>query len=584
MSEHVLRRVPTRWDMAAFEAKASLFRLKRAIVELAAHRSVGKCRRGNALIAAPVLARVTSPLWNNLAGSREFALTAGKVQNLRLAIRDIDGVELEAGETFSFWRQVGRTTRRRGFVDGRELREGCLIRNVGGGLCQLSNGLYEAAVNAGLEIVERHAHSRIVPGSRGAHGRDATVFWNYVDLRFRAGEACRIEAKLARGLLEIVIRGQGRPSKEQFRSPLLRRETANDCTTCDETDCHKHDPEIVRETRNLLPTAWLVDACWPEFATLMAAKANKEDALFVPQRLRQTERHAWPRGFCGSETHATFLALRRAFELRRAPRQGRILQSLMLRYDRAIAAHYARRLSHLHTHLVISQSLLPHLWQMGVLGGRSFDVFMERSPIGSLQAALDEAAARYRESPTLADFRAPAELVAAENEALAEARLLYTPHRQLAGLYPGKTEVLDWSIPVSVPPVRRGGRSILFPASALGRKGAYALRDALVGLDVELVVAGGAREHDRGFWGDLDVRELNGAAWPDCLAGVVLPAIVEHQPRALLRALAMGLPVIASEACGLGSMPGVLTISTHDINGLRQEIQRLLSAPVALAA
>ena len=91
-----------------------------------------------------------------------------------------------AGETFSFWKQVGRATRRRGFVAGRELREGCLVANIGGGLCQLSNALYEAALAAGFEIVERHAHSRRVPGSRAALQRDATVFWNYVDLRFRA--------------------------------------------------------------------------------------------------------------------------------------------------------------------------------------------------------------------------------------------------------------------------------------------------------------------------------------------------------------------------------------------------------------
>ena len=115
-----------------------------------------------------------------------------------------------------------------------------------------------------------------------------------------------------------------------------------------------------------------------------------------------------------------------------------------------------------------------------------------------------------------------------------------------------------------------GGRAILFPAPALGRKGAYVLRDALKGLDVELVVTGKARECEGNFWGDISVRET--AAWPAQLAAVVLPAIVEHQPRALLRALAMGLPVIASEACGLGDMPGLTMVPTFDAAGLRRAV------------
>ena len=51
----------------------------------------------------------------------------------------------------------------------------------------------------------------------------------------------------------------------------------------------------------------------------------------------------------------------------------------------------------------------------------------------------------------------------------------------------------------------RGGKAILFPASALGRKGAHALRAAISGLDVEVLVQGGAME-SKGFWGDLPVR------------------------------------------------------------------------------
>jgi hypothetical protein len=329
-------------------------------------------------------------------------------------------------------------------------------------------------------------------------------------------------------------------------------------------------------TINGRPTAWLVDACWPEFATLLAARAGKEDALFLPQRLRKSDRYAWPHGFCGSETRATFTALRRALALRRAPAQGRALQSLMMRYDVALAKSYARGLSYLHTHAIVSQSLLPHLWRAGALAGRSFEVLMERSPISRLQATLNEASSHYPESPTLGDFRAPADLAEAEEEALSEATRIHTPHRQLASYYPGKTELLDWMLPCVAKKSVPGGKTILFPASALGRKGAYALRDAMQGLDGELVVTGRACEHDGEFWKGVRLRQTENGAWPEQVAAVVLPAIVDHQPRALLRAIAMGVPVIATEACGLGDMLGVTIVPAYDVSQLRSSLGALI--------
>ena len=72
-------------------------------------------------------------------------------------------------------------------------------------------------------------------------------------------------------------------------------------------------------------------------------------------------------------------------------------------------------------------------------------------------------------------------------------------------------------------------------------------------------MAGGATEHDGAFWDGLKVRRLDGRM-PERLAAVVLPAVIEHQPRALLHALAAGIPVIATPACGFGERPGVATV------------------------
>jgi hypothetical protein len=61
----------------------------------------------------------------------------------------------------------------------------------------------------------------------------------------------------------------------------------------------------------------------------------------------------------------------------------------------------------------------------------------------------------------------------------------------------------------------------------------------------------------------------------------VLPAYVEHRPRMLLSAIVRGIPVIASEACGLHDLPGVVTVPTGDdqvlATAVREQIQDFAS-------
>jgi glycosyltransferase involved in cell wall biosynthesis len=114
------------------------------------------------------------------------------------------------------------------------------------------------------------------------------------------------------------------------------------------------------------------------------------------------------------------------------------------------------------------------------------------------------------------------------------------------------------------------GTRILFPASALARKGAYEMRQLAQELRLPLVVAGRATEC-AGFWQEVATTPAS----PDALAGVglvVYPAYVEHQPRLLLRALAAGIPVVATVACGLGPQPGLTLVPVGDYAALRQAV------------
>jgi vancomycin resistance protein VanW len=312
--------VPTRVSALVFTAKASVLRARRMLRDIAPGLAPLRHARAATLVHAPVLATMRTPLWASAGGEKDRLLNAGKIQNLRCALRGLDGIEVESGRTLSFWRQVGQPTRRRGYVAGRELREGCMIATIGGGLCQLSNALYDAGLKAGLEIVERHAHTRIVPGSRAAAGRDATVFWNYLDLRMRAPRPFRIEARLTADDLELTIRGYGAEAETPVPD-LFTGLAAHDCLSCGQTNCHRHDPDA--ETASL-PTGWLVDIATPEFSALYRERAKPADNLHLSTRRFGAGARDWP-GIAMEKT-ADLAALRRAFSLRVAPRHttGRV--------------------------------------------------------------------------------------------------------------------------------------------------------------------------------------------------------------------------------------------------------------------
>jgi len=135
-----------------FRSKTTVLQIRRAVHEFT-RNNVTQAHFGDRLIRGPLIAESRTPL-RMTDDEVENLFISGKIHNLRRAIRKLNGLEVGAGEVFSFWTQVGRTSRRKGYVPGRELREGCLILTIGGGLCQLSNALYDAALQAGLQIVE----------------------------------------------------------------------------------------------------------------------------------------------------------------------------------------------------------------------------------------------------------------------------------------------------------------------------------------------------------------------------------------------------------------------------------------------
>ena len=128
-----------------------------------------------------------TPLLRRLRGE-DMALQRSKVTNLRLAAARLDGLTLRPGETLSFWRAVGKPTRRRGYVEGMILRNGRVASGVGGGLCQMTNLLYWMTLHTPLTVTERWRHGYdVFPDSNRTQpfGSGATCFYNYMDLMVR---------------------------------------------------------------------------------------------------------------------------------------------------------------------------------------------------------------------------------------------------------------------------------------------------------------------------------------------------------------------------------------------------------------
>ncbi|MEP7038886.1 MAG: VanW family protein, partial [Acidobacteriota bacterium] len=426
-----------RGQAAVFRVKASLLQLKRGF-ENFLDSKIKHQKISGELNTAPVVAESKTPLWTESADEEQFLL-AGKVHNLRLVAKKLNGLEIPAGEIFSFWKNVGQASRLKGFVVGRELREGCIIPTTGGGLCQISNALYDAALKANFEIIERHAHSQIIPGSLAEQGRDATVFWNYIDLQFRSPNAFRIEAFLGKDHLSIKFKSENKPkkvlqiSRNGAKNNLqASNQNPNSCATCGVESCFRSLKP--KANFNFGKTAFLVDEYSPEFDEYIQKTRGEKDVLFIPldgKRFKKAN-YAWNlQGFARTK-QSLFTTLERSYKSRKLAAQGAQRQKNLLAMYEKLAESYAKNLRYDVLHVVVQQNLLPFLWKSGVLGGRTFDVLMNSLPMREIQKRLDFAVSLHPESATLGDFRADANLLEAETEALQNADKIITPHTEIA--------------------------------------------------------------------------------------------------------------------------------------------------------
>ena len=166
-----------------------------------------------------------TPLLRKLKGA-DMYLQHNKVRNLKLAVERLNGIVIYPGETFSYWKLIGKPTKRKGYLPGIELFYGQVREGIGGGLCQLSNLLYWMALHSPLTVTERYRHSYdVFPDANRTipFGCGATCVYNYRDLMLtnHTGYPFQIKLWLDDTCLHGQILGEVRPS---FTYEIYERE------------------------------------------------------------------------------------------------------------------------------------------------------------------------------------------------------------------------------------------------------------------------------------------------------------------------------------------------------------------------
>ena len=139
-------------------------------------------------VAPTVLASdLAEPVFTETLGSKTTSFSSSssaRKTNITLATKTVNGETgyiLLPGETFSFNDFVGDTTVDKGYAVGIGYEDGEQVETAGGGVCQVTSTLYNAAINAGIEITERFCHS--MPVSYVPRGLDAAVSYGAKNLK-----------------------------------------------------------------------------------------------------------------------------------------------------------------------------------------------------------------------------------------------------------------------------------------------------------------------------------------------------------------------------------------------------------------
>ena len=145
-----------------------------------------------------------------------------RTTNLELACNKINGTVVLSGDTFSYNKVVGARTAGAGYKNAKIYEAGKVVDGIGGGICQISSTLYNAVLNANLEIVERKNHQFVT--SYVEPGMDATVVYGLTDFKFKNTRQypVRVVATAKNGIATVTIYGIKEDKEYTFKFDVKR--------------------------------------------------------------------------------------------------------------------------------------------------------------------------------------------------------------------------------------------------------------------------------------------------------------------------------------------------------------------------
>jgi len=157
---------------------------------------------------------------SNFAGSPK-----NRVHNIKIGASKFNGVLIEPGEEFSFNKILGEVGPTQGYLPELVIKEKKTVPEYGGGICQVSTTMFRAAVNSGMEILERESHAYPVRYYSWPYGQgfDATVYLPSPDLRFKNNTPgyILIQSKIEGNYLTFEFYGKDDKRKVIIKGPYV---------------------------------------------------------------------------------------------------------------------------------------------------------------------------------------------------------------------------------------------------------------------------------------------------------------------------------------------------------------------------
>ena len=139
-----------------------------------------------------------------------------RIHNVQLVARMVDGAVIAPGSTFSFNQTTGERSSDRGFREAPVIINGELQNGIGGGVCQVSTTVFNAAYEAGLPIDSRTNHALYI--DHYPQGRDATVNYPDIDLKFRNDTGRWLLLRAFVGSSALTVKLYGTPQNRRVES------------------------------------------------------------------------------------------------------------------------------------------------------------------------------------------------------------------------------------------------------------------------------------------------------------------------------------------------------------------------------